>query len=220
MHDLLIEKKILSKNDDIAAANRRLLRGRGVFSINMVSSPGSGKTSIIERAVPYLKKSFGNMAVIEGDLATELDAERIKKTGIPVKQITTGRACHLDAHMISHALPWVMEEKDIRLLVIENVGNMVCPAEYDLGEEMMITVLSAAEGHDKPLKYPAIFHAADVLLINKIDLVPHTDFDIGSARENALNINPHLKIFETSCPSGAGIREFSAFLAGAALPCA
>ncbi|MBI1913102.1 MAG: hydrogenase nickel incorporation protein HypB [Deltaproteobacteria bacterium] len=216
MHDISVEQKILSKNDELAGENRELLTSKKIFSINMVSSPGSGKTSIIEKTLPYLKERI-KIAVIEGDLQTDLDAQRVAKYGIPVKQITTGKACHLDAHNIHHVLPWVMEQDGIGLLIIENVGNMVCPAEYDLGEDMMITVMSTTEGDDKPLKYPAIFSSADVLLLNKTDLAPYTDFNIERAKENALRINPYLKIFETSCRTGAGIKEWSDFLAQTAL---
>lgn len=214
MHDILIEEKVLAKNDEIAGENRALLRKQKIFSINMVSSPGAGKTAIIERSVPFLKEKLGSFAVVEGDLQNDLDAKRISRFGIPVKQITTGKACHLDAHNISHILPWVIENGP-RLLIIENVGNMVCPAEYDLGEDLMVMVMSTAEGDDKPLKYPAIFSAADVLILNKIDLAPYTDFNINTAKENALKINPHLKIFETSCRTGEGIPEWSDFLSNA-----
>lgn len=212
MHEIIIEEKILGKNDAIASQNRRSLKERNIFSINLVSSPGSGKTSVIEKTAPFLKERAVNFAVIEGDLQTDLDSRRISGLNIPVKQITTGRACHLDAHMIKHALPWVFEQKGIMLLIMENVGNMVCPAEYDLGEDIMITVMSTAEGDDKPLKYPAIFVKSDVLLINKTDLCPYTDFDIRRARENALKINPELNIFEVSCRTGSGIKQWSSFL--------
>ncbi len=216
MHDIILEKKILAKNDEIAARNRELLRGARIFSINLVSGPGAGKTSIIEKSAPYLKTAIGPLAVIEGDLETDLDARRLSKYEIPVKQITTGKTCHLDALMIEKALPWVLSQETPGLLIIENVGNMVCPAEYDLGEEMLVTVLSTAEGDDKPLKYPAIFSKADVLIINKADLTAHTNFNIDSARANALKINPGLKIFETSCYTGAGIEEWTTFLSSMA----
>lgn len=216
MHDILIEEKILSENDAIAGANRHAFAERGVFVINMVSSPGAGKTTLIERMTPILLDTLGRFAVIEGDLEGDLDAVRIARYGVPVKQITTGRACHLDAHDIAHALPWALEQ-DACLLIIENVGNMVCPAEYDLGEDMKVTVLSAAEGDDKPLKYPAIFDASSALIINKTDLAPHTDFDMERARANALAINPVLQIFETSCRTGEGIKEWCAYLASKAL---
>jgi len=216
MHDILIEKKILAENGAIAGANRRAFIERGVYVINMVSSPGAGKTSLIEQMAPLLLEALDAFAVVVGDLEGDLDAVRIAGHGVPVKQITTGRACHLDAHDIAHALQWALDQ-NTRLLIIENVGNMVCPAEYDLGEDMMVTVLSVAEGDDKPLKYPAIFNTSGALVINKIDLAPHTDFDIGRARRNALAINPVLQIFETSCRTGEGIKEFCAFLAAKAL---
>lgn len=213
MHDFTIKEKILSKNDELAGENRVLLRERGVYSINMVSSPGSGKTSVIEKTLEALKGKL-EVAVIEGDLQTDLDAQRIKKHGVPVRQITTGKACHLDAHLVGGALDWLFSHPEVRLLIIENVGNMVCPAEYDLGEDAKVLVMSAPEGDDKPLKYPAIFHASDVLLINKTDLIPHTDFSVARARKNALAINPGLKIFETSCVTGEGIDAWVNYLTG------
>ena len=215
MHEILVEEGILSKNDEIAGENRELLRSRGVYSINMVSSPGSGKTTLIEKTAGLINARL-KVAVIEGDIETDLDARRIKKLGIPARQITTGRACHLDAHQVHHALPWVFEQDGTRLLIIENVGNMVCPAEYDLGEEMKVAVMSVTEGDDKPLKYPALFTASDALVINKTDLIPYTDFDMERARSNALRINPALRVFETSCVSGAGLPEWCAFLSGMA----
>ena len=190
MHDFTIKEKILSKNDELAGENRVLLRERGVYSINMVSSPGSGKTSVIEKTLEALKGKL-EVAVIEGDLQTDLDA-----------------------HLVGHALDWLFSHPEVRLLIIENVGNMVCPAEYDLGEDAKVVVMSAPEGDDKPLKYPAIFHASDVLLINKTDLIPHTDFSMARARKNALAINPGLKIFETSCVTGEGIDAWVNYLTG------
>jgi len=200
MHDILIHEDILARNDEIAARVRGELRSQSVFSMNIISSPGSGKTSLIEKTLLRLKDDLGT-AVIEGDLMTELDSERIRALGVPARQITTGRACHLDAGLIEKSLPWVRSIAGLRLLIIENVGNMVCPAEYDLGEEFKVTVMSVTEGDDKPLKYPAIFAAARALVINKTDLVPYTDFDIDAARKNALKVNPSLEIFETSSVS-------------------
>lgn len=211
MHDYLIEEKILSKNDELAGENRERLRSRGIFSINIVSSPGSGKTSIIEKTAEGLNGRL-KLAVIEGDIQTDLDARRVARHGIPVRQITTGRACHLDAHLVGHALPWLFEQEGVRLLLIENVGNMVCPAEYDLGEEMKAAVMSVAEGDDKPLKYPSLFSVSSALIINKTDLLPYTDFNVERARENALRINPGLRIFETSCTTGDGVGEWCDFL--------
>lgn len=211
MHDIEVEEKVLAENDRVAAEVRRSLSERGVFAINLVSSPGSGKTTLVERSVPVLKKDLG-VAVIEGDLATELDSRRVARLGVPVRQITTGRACHLDANMVRHTLPWVFENTGAGLLVIENVGNMVCPAEYDLGENLMVSVMSTTEGDDKPLKYPAIFRSSGVLVINKTDLAPYTDFDTERAKENALSINPDLRVFETSCRTGAGIQRWCEYL--------
>ncbi|MBW7957908.1 MAG: hydrogenase nickel incorporation protein HypB [Deltaproteobacteria bacterium] len=214
MHEILIEEKILARNDEIAAQNRKALSEKGIYAINIVSAPGAGKTSLIERMAAELKALGAGFAVVEGDLEGDFDSKRIEKHGIPALQITTGRACHLDAHQVSHALPWVFAQTGIELLVIENVGNMVCPAEYDLGEDMTVMVMSAAEGDDKPLKYPAIFSASEALIINKTDLAPHTDFDIRRARENSLKVNPYLKIFETSCRTGAGVGEWARYLVG------
>ena len=201
MHEILIEEKILARNDEIASENRKALKGKGIYSINIVSAPGAGKTSLIERMAGELKTLGVKFAVVEGDLEGDFDSKRIERHGVSALQITTGRACHLDAHQISHALPWVFGQDGIELLVIENVGNMV-------------TVMSTTEGDDKPLKYPAIFNASDALVINKTDLAPHTDFDINRARENALKVNPYLKIFETSCRTGAGVDAWAAYLAG------
>lgn len=217
MHDVLLGKKVLEENDAIAGRNRAALGEKGIFTVNMVSAPGAGKTSIIQSIVPAMKTRAQNIAVIEGDLACDLDCRRLAPLGIPLKQITTGKACHLDAHQISHALPWVLAQKDLGLLIIENVGNMVCPAEYDLGEDMVMTVLSAAEGDDKPLKYPAIFAYSDLLVINKTDLVPHTDFEVERARANAVSINPALRVIAASCRSGEGIAELAAHICEEAL---
>jgi hydrogenase nickel incorporation protein HypB len=216
MHDILVEEKILAGNDAAAARNRGALRKRGIFTVNMVSAPGAGKTSVIERAIPYLRGAFGGIAVIEGDVETELDSLRIARHGVPVRQITTGRACHLDARLIADTLPWVFGLPGVGALIIENVGNLVCPAEFDLGEDLTIAILSTAEGDDKPLKYPSIFHSSDALIINKVDLLPHTDFDMRTARERALRVNPGIRVFETSCTTGAGIMEWCAYLAAAA----
>lgn len=207
-----MEEKLLSKNDEIAALNRAALRKRSIFSINMVGSPGAGKTSIIERAIPFLKGSATGLAVIEGDIETDLDSMRVRRHGVPVRQITTGRACHLDAHMISHEIPWVCGLDNVSLLIIENVGNLVCPAEFDLGADLMVCVLGCAEGDDKPLKYPAIFNKSDMLLINKTDLVPYTGFNVERAVSSALKINPYLKVFRTSCATGEGIDRWCASL--------
>jgi hydrogenase nickel incorporation protein HypB len=211
MHDILIGENILSRNKEISAENKKMLKERNIFSINMVSSPGSGKTTIIEKTIGFLKDRV-KLAVIEGDIQTNLDAQRIAQYNIPVKQITTGRSCHLDAYMIHHTLPWLFEQGGIQMLIIENVGNMVCPAEYALGEDMMIAVMSVTEGDEKPLKYPAIFHVSSALLINKTDLLAYTDFTIEKAVKNALRINPRLDIFKISCTTGEGIKDWCDFL--------
>lgn len=211
MHDILIEKKILLRNNEIAVENRKMLKEKGIFSVNMVSSPGSGKTTVIERTIELLKDRV-RLAVIEGDIQTDIDARRISRYDIPVRQITTGKACHLDAHMIHHTLPWLFEQNKTQILIIENVGNMVCPAEYDLGEDLMVTVMSVTEGEEKPLKYPAIFYTSNVLLINKTDLLEYTDFNMERATKNSLKINPNLKIFQVSCKTGTGIKDWCDFL--------
>jgi len=204
MHDIAIHQKVLAQNIEIAGTIREKLKARGIFTLNLISSPGSGKTTIIEKTAALLPSEI-KLAVIEGDLHTELDSQRLSKLNIPVRQINTGKSCHLDAMMIYRTLPWVLEQNDLNLLLIENVGNMVCPAEYDLGEDMKVAVMSVTEGDDKPLKYPAMFNASDHLLINKMDLQPYTNFDLARAKENALGINPHLNITELSCTTNSGI---------------
>ncbi|MBM4054228.1 MAG: hydrogenase nickel incorporation protein HypB [Planctomycetes bacterium] len=207
MHDVLINTKILVKNNEIANQNRKLLKDKGIFAINLMSSPGSGKTSIVEKTIDFLKDRI-KIAVIVGDIQTDLDAQRIARHGIPVRQINTGRSCHLDAHMIQHTLPWLFEQGKTDLVIIENVGNMACPAEYDLGEDFKAAVMSVTEGDDKPLKYPALFRASRYLLINKVDLLAYTDFNMEKARHSAWAINPELKIIETSCADETGIAEW------------
>jgi len=207
MHNVLINTKILAKNNEIADQNRKLLKEKGIFTVNMMSSPGSGKTSIIEKTIALLKDKL-KMAVIVGDIQTDLDTRRISRYGVPVRQINTGRSCHLDAHMVQHTLPWLFEQGEIELIIIENVGNMACPAEYDLGEDVKVAVMSVTEGEDKPLKYPALFRVSQRLLINKIDLLAYTDFNMKKARQNALSINPELNIIATSCTDETGIAEW------------
>lgn len=204
MHDIVLNEKVLARNAEFAEGNRKQLRDRGIFTINLISSPGSGKTSIIEKTLEALA-GRKKVAVIEGDIQADLDVQRLSRFCIPLRQINTGRSCHLDAHMIHHSLPWLIEQGELDILIIENVGNMVCPAEFDLGEDMKVSLMSVSEGDDKPLKYPAMFHASDMLLINKLDLAPYCNFDIERARANALKMNPGLKIIETSCTSGEGI---------------
>jgi len=211
-----IERDILSKNDALAAANRARLAELGVFALNLVSSPGSGKTSLLVRAITDLAGKIP-VAVIEGDQQTSNDAARIRATGVAAIQINTGKGCHLDAHMVGHALD------DLPLaaggvLFIENVGNLVCPAAFDLGEAHKVVVLSVTEGEDKPLKYPDMFAAADLMLVNKSDLLPHLDFDVAACVANALRVNPRLKSLVVSARTGEGLDAFLDWVgAGAAM---
>jgi hydrogenase nickel incorporation protein HypB len=210
MSILTIERKVLEKNDEVAEENRALLARHGIFAINMVSSPGAGKTSILERTLETLGGTL-SVAVIEGDVQTDLDARRVARHGVPAVQIVTRGGCHLEANLVRDALRG-LSLGGLRLLIIENVGNLVCPSNYDLGEAMKVVVASTTEGDDKPLKYPAMFRNASVLIINKIDLLPYTDSSILTLRSNALQINPSLTIFETSCRTGRGIDEWCAWL--------
>lgn len=205
-----IERKILEKNDAIAAEIREVLRSKKIFSFNMLSSPGSGKTSLVEKAIEQLKNRIG-IAVITGDVQTDLDAQRLNRLEVSVAQIVTNGGCHLEAGLVRDALN-SLNMNGIQLLIIENVGNLVCPAGYDLGEDTKVVVLSTTEGDDKPLKYPAMFRNASVLIINKIDLLPYVNCSVEKIRSNALLINPHLKIFETSCTTGAGIGNWCGWI--------
>ena len=210
MSVMTIERKVLEKNDEIASKNRELFQHNGVFVLNMVSSPGSGKTSIVERTLEYLKGKL-SIGVIEGDVQTDFDAQRVAKFNVPVVQIITNGGCHLDAKLVLDALG-KMSLKGIHLLIIENVGNLVCPANYDLGEHIKVVVASTTEGDDKPLKYPAMFRNASVLLINKIDLLPYVNCTIEVLKNNAFRINPALNIFETSCTTKQGVKEWCDWL--------
>ena len=206
-----IEEDIFGKNNRLAAANRALFSDKGLFVLNLVSSPGSGKTSILERTLTDLggRHSF---AVLEGDQQTRNDADRIAATGAPVHQINPGAGCHLDAHMVGHGVEhFDLDAAD--LLMIENVGNLVCPASFDLGEDHKVAVLSITEGEDKPIKYPNMFHAADVMLINKIDLLPYLRFDMEKCKDFARRVNPNIRIFELSCESGEGMDAWYRWLA-------
>jgi hydrogenase nickel incorporation protein HypB len=203
---ITIERKVLEKNDTIAAKIREGLKDKNIFSFNILSSPGSGKTSIVEKTIEYLKDRI-KIAVIEGDVQTDLDAQRINMLEVSVTQIVTNGGCHLEAGLVRDALN-SLNLNDIQLLIIENVGNLVCPAGYDLGEDTKVVVLSTTEGDDKPLKYPAMFRNASVMIINKIDLLPYVNCSVEKIRNNALSINPQLKIFETSCTTGEGIGDW------------
>ncbi|MGD0562130.1 MAG: hydrogenase nickel incorporation protein HypB [Roseiarcus sp.] len=209
-----IERDILSKNDAYARDNRRAFAARGVFALNFVSSPGSGKTSLLVRTIEALKERMA-VTVIEGDQQTSNDAERIRATGAPAIQINTGKGCHLDAHMVGHALETLAPPPGSALF-IENVGNLVCPAAFDLGEAHKVVVLSVTEGEDKPLKYPDMFAAADLLLLNKSDLLPHLDFDVGACLANALRVNPRLQTLIVSAKTGEGLAAFVAWIEASA----
>jgi hydrogenase nickel incorporation protein HypB len=207
------EKKVLSENDRLAAAIRADLREKRIVSLNLVSSPGSGKTSLLERTLAALKDTI-QFAVIAGDVQTENDAQRLIRTGASiVASIVTDGACHLDARMVQNAIT-TLDFEGVELLFIENVGNLVCPSSYDLGEDMKVVLMSTTEGDDKPLKYPAMFRRSSVLVVNKTDLLGLSDFDMETAKRNALRINPDLLIFELSCRSGAGLDAWYGWLKG------
>jgi hydrogenase nickel incorporation protein HypB len=198
-----VVQKVLEANDRIAEENRRLFQEMGVLVINLMSGPGAGKTTLLEKTVEGMKDQFC-LGIIEGDIQSTRDAERIASKGAPVVQINTGGACHLDGNMIQLAL----EEIDLAaldILVVENVGNLVCPAEFDLGEDFKVMLLSVAEGDDKPLKYPLIFHESALLLVNKMDLLPYVECDVKSIREESRRINLNLEILEISCKTGDGL---------------
>lgn len=205
-----IEEDILSKNNRLAAFNRALFREKKIFVLNLVSSPGSGKTSLLERTLRDLSGTL-RFAVIEGDQQTDNDARRIAATGVPVRQINTGAGCHLDAHMIMHGSE-SFDLDGLDVLLIENVGNLVCPAAFDLGEHHKVAVLSVTEGEDKPLKYPQMFRNATVMLLNKTDLLPHLDFDLKKCIEYARRVNPEIIIFEVSARSGVGMEAWYQWL--------
>ena len=207
MSIITVERKVLEKNDAIARQNREVFKKKNLFTMNLVSSPGSGKTSIVERTI-YLTKNKFRVAVIEGDVQTSLDAERVNAYGVPVVQIITQGSCHLEAGLVRDAFSQI-EKNNFEVLFIENVGNLVCPAGYDLGEDLKVVIVSTTEGDDKPLKYPAMFRNASVLIINKIDLVPYVNCSPKTLEQNALSINPSLKIFRTSCTIDEGIKEWS-----------
>jgi hydrogenase nickel incorporation protein HypB len=200
--EVLVLADLLGTNKKIAADIRTALAARGIFAVNLISSPGAGKTSLLERIAERLAPR-APLAVIEGDIETERDAERIRAKGVPAWQITTGGACHLEAKMIGKLLPAI--DPEIAFLFIENVGNLVCPASYELGEHLRIVLLSAPEGDDKPKKYPKAFTTADVLLLTKADLLPHLPFDLEKAKREALELNPRLKVFVTSAVTGEGL---------------
>ncbi|MBZ5573574.1 MAG: hydrogenase nickel incorporation protein HypB [Acidobacteriia bacterium] len=210
MERLPLERKVLSENDRIAAELRTRFQEHGILCLNLISSPGSGKTSLLECTLESLPR-HDRVAVLTGDIQTDNDAARLKRFHFPVKQITTGGTCHLDARMIErHLADWKLEDLD--LLFIENVGNLVCPASYDLGEAAKVVVLSVTEGEDKPLKYPSIFFKSDLLILNKVDLLPYVPFDINAAAENARRVHPGMEIVKVSCLTGNGLHDWMMWL--------
>lgn len=206
--ELIVQEEILGSNKKIAAEIREKLEKAGVLVVNFLSSPGSGKTTVLERLAEMFKLEHP-LAVIEGDIETERDADRIRRKGVPAWQITTGGACHLEAKMIAPLIPEIPAET--KFLFIENVGNLVCPASYDLGESLRCVLLSAPEGDDKPKKYPKAFASADCLIITKSDLIPFLPFDLERAGNEALDINPRLRIFVTSALKGRGTAELGRY---------
>jgi hydrogenase nickel incorporation protein HypB len=205
-----VQQKVLSENDRLAGSLRETLRGNGVYCPNFISSPGAGKTLLLERTLELFPRET-RVAVLTGDIQTDNDARRLARYGFPVRQISTGGSCHLDARMIERALAdWKVET--LEYLFIENVGNLVCPASYDLGENDKIVILSVTEGEDKPLKYPATFARASLVIINKIDLLPYLSFDVDEAKENVRKVHPGAEILELSATDGAGFSDWLAWL--------
>jgi hydrogenase nickel incorporation protein HypB len=206
MNRVPLEKPVLNENNRIAAELRERFQQHGVLCVNLISSPGSGKTTLLERTLESLLRSE-RVAILTGDIQTENDAARLRRFGFPTKQITTGGTCHLDARMIEkHLADWNLEDLDI--LFIENVGNLVCPSSYDLGEAAKIVLLSVTEGEDKPLKYPSIFFKSELLVLTKVDLLPYVPFNIAAAEENARRVHPGMEIVRVSSTTGDGLREW------------
>src|SRR4051812_2599335 len=206
MAQIQVEKKVLNQNQLVAEQLRRKFREHGIVCLNLISSPGSGKTTLLECTLEAFPRN-ARVVVLTGDIQTENDAKRLQRFGFPVKQITTGGTCHLDARMIEkHLADWPLENFD--LLLIENVGNLVCPSSYDLGEHAKIVLLSVTEGEDKPLKYPSIFFKSDLCVINKIDLLPYVPFELFKALENARKVHPGMKIIELSCLTRSGLCQW------------
>jgi len=210
-----IEQDILAKNDAYAAANRRRLAERAIFAVNLMSSPGAGKTTLLVKTIAALAGRRA-AAVIEGDQQTSVDAERIRATGAPAIQVNTGKGCHLDALMVGRAIDR-LAPPDGALLLIENVGNLVCPADFDLGEAQKVVILSVTEGEDKPLKYPNMFRAADLMIVHKTDLLPYVPFDVGKCIAHARRVNPGIEVLQVSSVSGHGLAHWLDWLERGAL---
>jgi hydrogenase nickel incorporation protein HypB len=212
LNRVAVERSVLSENNRVAARLRSSLQSSGALALNFIGSPGAGKTALLEKTLEMLARSV-RAVVLTGDIQTDNDARRLARYGFAVRQITTAGACHLDARMVEkHLRDW--HAADVELLLIENVGNLVCPTSYDLGEDAKIVVLSAAEGEDKPLKYPGIFRKAELMILNKIDLLPYVPFRRELAWENARQINPQIEILETSCTTGTGLDRWIGWLHG------
>lgn len=205
-----VGENLLAKNDRLAAANRIRFTDLGLLTLNLVSSPGSGKTTLLETTLRDLQQEI-RFAVLEGDQQTANDADRIAATGVPAHQINTGAGCHLDAHMVGHGVDH-FDLNNLDVLMIENVGNLVCPAAFDLGEDYKVAVLSITEGEDKPLKYPEMFRAAELVIVNKLDLLPYLDFDLDRCRDYIRQVNPKARILELSCKSGDGMNDWYTWL--------
>lgn len=210
MAQIKVLKNIMKVNEDMASVNKKIFTEKNILTIDLMSSPGAGKTTILEKTIQQLKEKI-RMAVIEGDLMTSKDAERIHQHGVPVVQINTEGGCHLDANMINHALN-EFNIDEIDLMFIENVGNLVCPAAFNLGEEYKIVALSVTEGEDKPLKYPIPFQQAKACIVNKVDLLPYCNFDMESFEKDVLSLNPNIKIFHLSATTNQGVEEWCQWL--------
>ncbi len=208
--EIKVVKNILEANEVIASQNRELFAEKGIYVVNLMGSPGAGKTTLLEKTLKRLKEKK-RIAVIEGDIATSRDAERIAAYAIPTVQINTGAACHLDGNMVRGGLK-ELDLDQIDLLIVENVGNLVCPAEFKIGENDKVMIISVPEGDDKPLKYPLMFQVSSVLLLNKIDLLPYLDFDIERFQNDALKVNPNLKIMAISCKTGEGLNNWFSWI--------
>ncbi|MEW6127234.1 MAG: hydrogenase nickel incorporation protein HypB [Acidobacteriota bacterium] len=210
MHQVTLESNILEANEALAAENQIFFNRHNIFVINFMSAPGAGKTSVLEATIKRIKSDY-RLGVIEGDLMTTLDADRIAALGVPAYQITTGTVCHLDAKMVHHALHH-FKVNDLDLLLIENVGNLVCPAEFNLGEDLRVMVYSTVEGAEKPKKYPFMFHESQAVLLNKIDLLPYSGVELAELERNVLEVNPEAKIFPISCRTQEGLDEWVVWL--------
>ena len=210
MAEIQVMKNILGENDRIAAENQAMFAAKGVYVVNLMGSPGAGKTSVLEKTMEKLKDEL-KMAVIEGDLFTSKDADRIERHGVPVIQINTAGGCHLDAPMVQKVAQQ-MDLDNLDLLIVENVGNLVCPAEFAVGEDDKAVVLSITEGDDKPLKYPLIFKESAIAMLNKVDILPYCNFNMESAQEDITTLHPGMKVLEISCTTGQGIDEWCDWL--------